>query len=66
MNNAPEDVKQVLDLYAHGTTLQASVPELSSLEHQLNSNLKSLNEWFITTILVLNTDKTVCMIIGVY
>ncbi len=40
MNDAPDAIKQILDLYADNTTLQASDPDLSVLEQKLNEDLE--------------------------
>ncbi len=40
--DAPDAIKQILDLYANDTTLQASEPDLSVLEQILNEDLESL------------------------
>ncbi len=66
MNDAPDVMKQILDLYADDTTLQASDPDLSVLEQKLNEDLESLSMWLNENRLVLNTDKTVCMILSTH
>ncbi len=45
MNDAPDSIKQILDLYADDITLQASDPDLSVLEQNLNEDLESLGKW---------------------
>ncbi len=62
MNNAPDAIKQILDLYADDTTLKASDPDLSVLEQTLNEDMESLSKLLNENRLVVNTDKTVCMI----
>ncbi len=52
--------------YADDTTLQASDPDLSVLEQNLNEDLESLSKWLNENRLVLNTDKRVCMILGTH
>ncbi len=59
MNDAPDAIKQILDLYVDDTTLQAAYPDLSVLEQNLNEDLESLSKWLNENRLVLNTDKTV-------
>ncbi len=59
-------IKQILDLYADDTTLQASYLDLSVLEQTLNEDLESLSKWLNENRLVLNTDKTVCMILSTH
>ncbi len=44
MNDAPDAIKHILDLYADDTTLQASDPDLSVLEQKLNDDLESLSK----------------------
>ncbi len=66
MNDAPDTIKQILDLYADDTTLQASDPDLSVLEQKLNEDLESLSKWLDENRLVLNTDKTVCMFLSTH
>ncbi len=44
MNDAPDAIKQILDLYADDTTLQASDPELSVLEQNINEDVESLSK----------------------
>ncbi len=56
----------LLDLYTDDTTLQASDPDLSVLEQKLNEDLESLSKWLNENRLVLNTDKTVCMILSTH
>ncbi len=66
MNDAPDAIKQILDFYADDTTLQVSDPDLSVLEQKLNEDLESLSKWVNENRLVLNTDKTVCMILSTH
>ncbi len=49
MNDVPDAIKQILDLYADYTTLQASDPDLSVLEPKLNEDLESLSKWLNET-----------------
>ncbi len=65
MNDAPDAIKQILDLYADDT-LRASDPDLSVLVQKLNEDLESLIKWLNENRLVLNTDKTVCMILSIH
>ncbi len=44
MNDVSDAIKQILNLYADGTTLQASGPDLSVLEQKLNADLESLSK----------------------
>ena len=56
-----------MDLYADDTTLQAaSHLLLPELENKLNKDLVALNKWLIRNRLILNTDKTVCMVLGTW
>ncbi len=64
MSDAPDAIKQILDLYADDTTLQASDTDLSVLEQTLNEDLESLSKWL--NIVILNTDRTVCMILSTH
>ncbi len=64
MNDAPDAIKQILDLYANDTTLQAPDPDLSVFEQKINEDLESLSKWLNGNRLVLNGDKTVCMILS--
>ncbi len=66
MNDALDAIKQILDLYADNTNLQASDPDLSVLEQRLNEDLECLSKWQNENRLVLNTDKTVCMILSTH
>ncbi len=66
MNDAPNVIKQILYLYAHDTTLEASDRDLSVLEQKLNEDLESPCKWLSENRLVLNTDKTVCMILSTH
>ncbi len=66
INDAPDAIKQILDLYADDTTLQASDPDLSALEQTFNEDLESLSKWLNENRHVLNTDKTVCMILSTH
>ncbi len=66
MNDAPDAIKQILHLYADDTNLQASDPDLSVLEQKLNDDLESLSKWLNENRLVVNTDKTVCMILSTH
>ena len=66
MNDAPEVVKQILDMYADDTTLQASDSDITSLQAKLNHDLSAINQWFIDNRLVLNTDKTVSMLLATH
>ncbi len=64
--NAPDAIKQILDLYADDTTLQASDPHLLVLEQNLDEDLESLSKWLNENTLILNTDKAVCMILSTH
>ncbi len=64
MSDAPDTIKQILYLYAYDTILQASDPDLSVLEQQLNEDMESILKWLNENRLVLNADKTVCMILN--
>ncbi len=66
MNDVPDAIKQIIDLYADDTTLQASDPDLSVLEQKLNEDLESLSKWLNENRLILNTDKTVCMMLSTH
>lgn len=66
LNDAPDVAKQLLDLYADDTTLQAADSDLKSLEDKLNQDLNALNEWLKKNRLVLNTDKTVGMVLSTH
>ncbi len=66
MNDAHGALRQILDLYADDTTLQTSDQDLSVLEQKWNEDLVSLSKWLNEDTLVLNTEKTVCMILGTH
>ncbi len=66
MNDAPDAIKQILDLYGDDTTLQTSDPDLSVREQKLNEDLESLSKWLNENRLILNTHKTVCMILSTH
>ncbi len=66
VNDAPDAVKELIDLYADDTTLQAADNDLQNLESKLNSELESLNNWFTKNRLILNTDKTLCIVLSTY
>ncbi len=64
VNDAPEVVQEIMDLYADDTTLQTASSTLLELEDKLNRDLSALNGWLKANRLVLNTDKTVCMVLS--
>ncbi len=53
-------------MYADDTTLQASDSDIVALQDKLNSDLSAINQWFYENRLVLNTDKTVCMLLATH
>ncbi len=64
ITDAPEVIKQMIDMYADDTTLQAADKDLKCLENKLNEDLEALNQWLLKNRLVLNTDKTVFMVLA--
>ncbi len=66
MNDTYDAIKQMFDLYADDTTLQASDQALSVLEQNLNDDLISLTEWLNEIRPILNTNKIVCMILSTH
>ena len=49
-------------LYADDTVLLTSTKNESELETQTQKNINLLNDWFLTNELVVNADKTKCMV----
>ena len=50
-------------MYADGTTLAFCASDTNSLESQINSELKQLNQWLVANKLTLNVSKTELMLI---
>ncbi len=63
VNDAPDAIKQILDIYADDTTLQASDPDLFELLEKLSEDLESLSKWLNENRFVLDTDQAVCQIL---
>ena len=50
-------------MYADDTTLTFCASDTNSLESQINSELKQLNQWLVANKLTLNVSKTELMLI---
>ncbi len=57
MNDTPDAIKQLLDLYTDDTILQASDPDLSVTEQTLNEDQRCLSKLLNENKLVLNTER---------
>ena len=56
----------MIDLYADDTTVMYGNPNINIIEDKLNEDLNSLQTWLNHNKLILNVDKTVCMLIGTW
>ena len=65
MNDLESSVQfsQVM-MYADDTVIYYSSPQLSEIEHKLNLDLLTLNQWLLSNKLILNEKKTEFMIFG--
>ena len=52
-----------VDLYADDTTICAAGKTVSAIKNVLNSDLVKVQAWLNINRLILNTDKTVCMLV---
>ena len=50
-------------IYAHDTTLTFTAGDTTSLEFQINNELKQVNQWLVANKLTLNVSKTELMLI---
>ena len=65
VNDFEESVKQSqVDLYADDTTLVAHGKSIVDIEGKLQSDLQLVDQWLKANRLILNVEKTVCMLVG--
>ncbi len=53
-----------LDLYADDTSMKTAARDINTIRNRLSRDLARLSDWLKNNRLILNLDKTVCMLVG--